>query len=159
MQPNDIAGHAVYLEFQRGSSTVQVVLTPEALTEAFHHVPPAVYRRQISISSPRSTWRSSSLHKLALFDNNTGTLKSGTTSINDADIPAALGMDALNATKIVQQLTQLNYKLNKQAIVVEVSVADMNDVRAGKTPYKVLNRINKSRKVLGFSDSLFKDEV
>jgi hypothetical protein len=159
MQANDIAGHAVYLEFQRGSATVQVLLTPEALTEAFQHVPPAMYRRQISISSPRSTWRNSALAPTADFDVSTGLLKSKNTDINQADLPSRVGVQMFDTSKLVHQLTVQEYKLNKQAVVVEVSVADMSDIRMGKTPYKVLNRITKSRKALGFSDSLFKDEA
>ena len=47
------------------------------------------------------------------------------------------------------------YKLYKQPIVVEVSQADVADIRSSKTPYKVLGRITRARKALGFGEKLF----
>ena len=47
------------------------------------------------------------------------------------------------------------YTLYKQPIVIEVSQADLDDIRLSKTPYKILGRITRVRKALGFSEKLF----
>ncbi len=40
-------------------------------------------------------------------------------------------------------------------IIVEVASEDLDGIRLGKTPYKVLGRITRVRKALGFSQELF----
>ena len=56
---------------------------------------------------------------------------------------------------IVSRLESHSYKLFKQPLVVEVSLADLEDIRNSRTPYKVLGRITRVRKALGFGDKLF----
>ena len=160
MEPTQLAGHAVYLEFQREMSTVQVLITPEALTETFQHVPPTMYRRQIHTTASRATWRVTTLNRATEFDSVAGTLKvlPSLAEMSSAEIPSKHGIDSFQGLRLFAQLANQNYKLRRQPIVVEVSVADMNDIRAAKTPYKVLNRVTKSRKALKFPDTLFASE-
>jgi hypothetical protein len=47
------------------------------------------------------------------------------------------------------------WTLFKQPIAVEVTPEDMDDVRLGKTPYKILGRITRCRRTLGFGEELF----
>lgn len=160
MQTTDLAGHAVYLEFQRESSTVQVLITPEGLTETFNHVPPTMYRRQIHTTATRATWRVTTFNRATTFDVTGGGLElvKEFVGMPTAEIPSVHGIKAFDGSRLFQQLANQGYKLRRQPIVVEVSVADMNDVRAAKTPYKVLNRVTKTRKALKFPDTLFASE-
>jgi hypothetical protein len=160
MQTTDIAGHAVYIEFQRESSTVQVLITPEGLTETFNHVPPTMYRRQIHTTAARATWRVTTFNRATTFNTATGVLEVSDAfeGMPTAEIPAVHGIKAFDDSRLFRQLAVQGYKLRRQPIVVEVSVADMNDIRAAKTPYKVLNRVTKTRKALKFPDTLFASE-
>jgi hypothetical protein len=47
------------------------------------------------------------------------------------------------------------WKLYKEAIVVEVLATDLDDARMARTPYKTLGRILKTRKFLGFPKEIF----
>jgi uncharacterized protein (UPF0216 family) len=55
----------------------------------------------------------------------------------------------------INQMTGYKYQLYKLPIVVEVASEDLDGIRLGKTPYKVLGRITRVRKALGFSEELF----
>jgi hypothetical protein len=54
---------------------------------------------------------------------------------------------------------QLGYRLNVGAVVVDVSMDDViKDVKFGNTPYKVLARVDRSRKARGFGENSWGDE-
>jgi hypothetical protein len=53
---------------------------------------------------------------------------------------------------IFKQLSSYGYKVYKQPLVVEVSQADLEEIRYSKTPYKILGRITRVRKTLGFGE-------
>jgi len=55
----------------------------------------------------------------------------------------------------IDQMARYSYQLYKLPIVVEVASEDLDGIRLGKTPYKVLGRITRVRKALGFSQELF----
>jgi hypothetical protein len=56
--------------------------------------------------------------------------------------------------KLFSQIIDHGYSLRKSPIVVEIGIDDLDDICAHKTPYKILARITRSRKVLGFADAL-----
>jgi hypothetical protein len=55
----------------------------------------------------------------------------------------------------LNQIVSYKYQIYKLPIVVEVASEDLDGIRLGKTPYKVLGRITRVRKALGFSDEVF----
>jgi hypothetical protein len=56
---------------------------------------------------------------------------------------------------LFNQLVNNGWTVYKQPIVVEVTPEDLDDVRLGKTPYKILGRITRCRRTLGFGEALF----
>jgi hypothetical protein len=57
------------------------------------------------------------------------------------------------------QLTSRGYTLYKQPIAVEVTTEDLEDIRVGKTPYKILGRITRCRRTLNFGEALFSESA
>jgi hypothetical protein len=56
---------------------------------------------------------------------------------------------------LFNQLIMQGWTLYKTPIVVETTTEDLDDIRMGKTPYKILGRITRCRRVLNFGESLF----
>ena len=50
------------------------------------------------------------------------------------------------------QLNSYGYKLHKQPLVIEVAQEDLESIRLSKTPYKILGRITRVRRTLGFGE-------
>lgn len=143
----EIVGRAVYLEFTKMGATAQYLLLPEGMSTSHKVVPMALYRRKLTKVHPRKTWNVSASPSTA------------------ASIRARLGGSATSAsiaeemlkliiTPVIAQLQLNNWKLYKDPIVVDVTMEDLEMVRNAKTPYKVLGRVNKTRKALGFPKEL-----
>jgi hypothetical protein len=52
----------------------------------------------------------------------------------------------------LSQLNSYGYKLYKSPILVEVAQEDLEQIRLSKTPYKILGRITRVRRTLGFGE-------
>lgn len=144
-----VVGKALYVEMRNNASTYQMLITPDGVSENGRAVPAMMYRRQISKLSPRRGWKTYSLPTLPL--NAFGGYEQVT-----KDLASPQAIERLSHLEITfRQLASYNYKVYKQPIVVEVSQADLEEVRYSKTPYKVLGRITRVRKTLGFGETLF----
>ena len=145
-----VIGKALYLEMRNGLHTMQLVMTPEGLTTSSKLVPMTIYRRRISKVQPRKTWKQISAHTAPECD---ASGQSAQYSLAQAQLVAK---DKLSFTdSIFNQLVMQGWTLFKQPIAVEVTPEDMDDVRLGKTPYKILGRITRCRRTLGFGEELF----
>lgn len=144
-----VIGKALYMEFRLGSNTYQTIMTPDGLTNDGRPVPATLYRRQVSKLYPRKTWKTYSLPNL---------MRDEFGNYHRCDFEEA---NVLTKTRIqyleniFNQLSSRAYRLYKQPIVVEVSAADLEDIRNSKTPYKVIGRITRLRRHLGFGEQLF----
>ena len=125
------------------------MITPDGVNSGGKYVPAMVYRRQVSSSRPRRAWKSYSLPSL-----NVNEFGAFTTMPKDQAIDSAKRRLEFMLTTI-NQMVGYKYQLYKLPIVVEVASEDLDGIRLGKTPYKVLGRITRVRKALGFSDELF----
>jgi len=133
--PN-VAGRAVYLELTKGSMTTQILLMPEGRTPAMALTPMTLYRRRLIGASTRKNWK-----QLAAMN----------TAASRASTGADVSADVLSfADPVFSGLAINGWKLYKEPIVVEVTAEDIEDSRMSKTPYKVLGRVWKVRKALGF---------
>ena len=145
-----VIGKALYLEMRNGAHTMQLVMTPEGFTSTNKLVPMTVYRRRISKIQPRKTWKQISAHTAPECD---ASCKIAQYSLEQALL---VSKDKLSFTdSIFNQLIMQGWTLFKQPIAVEVTPEDMDDVRLGKTPYKILGRITRCRRTLGFGEELF----
>jgi hypothetical protein len=145
-----VIGKALYMEFRSGNQTYQMILTPDAVTTEGKSVPSTLYRRQISSAKPRRAWKTYALPKLEQE------VTTGTFAVLNKDVALMQSGNRVTFTEnTFSRMESYGYKLYKQPIVVEVSQADVADIRSSKTPYKVLGRVTRARKALGFSEKLF----
>jgi len=145
-EKDKVIGKALYMEFHSTGQTYQMLITPDGVSSNGRAVPATVYRRQISKLKPRRAWKTYSLPALPL--NSFGAYE--TQSKDDATQVADT-----RANYIATTLTQLNsysYKLYKSPILVEVAQEDLESIRLSKTPYKILGRITRVRRTLGFGE-------
>jgi hypothetical protein len=141
-----VIGKSLYVEMRNTSGTYQMLITPDGVGENGRAVPPMVYRRQISRLTPRRAWKVYSLATLPL--NAFGAYDQVTRQL--ATIGAGQRMTQVES--IFKQLSTYGYKVHKQPLVIEVSQADLEEIRYSKTPYKILGRITRVRKTLGFGE-------
>jgi len=148
-EKDKVIGKALYTEFRSTNQTYQLMITPDAVTSNGKYVPAMVYRRQISSSRPRRAWKSFSLPSL-----NVNEFGAFTTMPKDQAIETAKSrLEYMKST--IDQMARYSYQLYMMPIIVEVASEDLDGIRLGKTPYKVLGRVTRVRKALGFSQELF----
>jgi hypothetical protein len=108
-----------------------------------------IYRRQISAAKPRKGWKHGNFPTLSIDE-------FGVFSKRSKDDAISLSASRLEFhASTLNQLAAYHYKIYKQPILVEVSAEDLEGIRNGKTPYKILGRITRCRRTLGFGESLF----
>lgn len=134
-------GKTVYLEFRNSSglSVVQFFMTPTARIPSNPSVvvDPTIYRRQLTASMPKRQWRTFTMHA-ANFVENFKTEERLT----------------VHTTNYFGRLANGGFALVKEPIVVDTSADDLADIRALRTPYKLLGRIQKVRKAKGFPEKV-----
>jgi hypothetical protein len=131
----------MYIELEKHSQTTQVLIMPEGVSSAHRDTNLAVFRRRLTTITPRKTWRH------AASPTRYGTLKTAD-ALMSKDQAVARVTDFV-ATYLVS-LSENGWKVRNQVITVEVTAEDLEDSRMAKTPYKVLGRVWKVRKKLGF---------
>jgi len=154
-----VIGHALYIEAQRltggvpGKYVTQILLTPEYVMPSSMlgtmavpgvTVPMMMHRRTLTPERDRRPWRhygsaSTTTRALERFSGD-----------QSSSVTEVFSIARSTVDKLVNE--QYPYTLVGKPIVVEVSRADMEEVRLGKTPYKVLGRIWKVRKALGYPE-------
>lgn len=145
-----VVGKALYLEFRADTQTLQMILTPDGMSNDGRVVPAMMYRRQLSSMRPRRAWKHYSLgNGRASAD---GVFQS--LSLEDAREYGNSRLSMISAT--IDQLARFKYSVYKSPLVVEVTAEDVETLRKGATPYKIIARITRSRKAAGFEESLFK---
>lgn len=147
---NAVVGKALYLEFRRGGQTQQIIFTPEGRSASGQYVPITTYRRQISADNPRKTWKQMSTMFKSEMNPDGSLVQLG------KEHALSTVQDRIGYTdNLFTQLVARGWALYKQPIAVEVTPEDLNDVRAAKTPYKILGRVTRSRRAYNFGEALF----
>lgn len=146
-----VVGKALYLEFRRGDETNQVIITPEAINAAGKYVPITTYRRRISTTNPRKTWKQMS----TVFKSEIDPLTNKLVPLGKEHALATVADRISYTDNLFNQLIIHGWALHKQPIAVEVTQEDLEDIRLSKTPYKILGRITRCRRTLNFGESLF----
>lgn len=149
---SQVYGKALYLELEQAGNTsvLQLILTPDMKSPSGQHVPMALYRRRLTPTKPRATWNAYSTYDKPArdVDGNFEVITSKSKAVDNAKVRLTF------ADKLFTQIIDHGYSLRKSPIVVEIGVDDLDDICAHKTPYKILARITRTRKVLGFADSV-----
>jgi hypothetical protein len=129
-----VVGYAVYYEIRKGAQTWQLLITPQVMGV----VPASMFRRRVSPIEPRKMWK-----------------QVASTSMTTPD---KVGADRMNFVRTMfDSLVKTEWKMldGTKPIVVEVTHDDLADIQSGKTPYKIIGRVLKSRKALRFPAKVF----
>lgn len=139
----DVVGVGMYLEMRRSTASMsyvsQMIVMPE-ITRPDVAVPMTMLNRRLSQAAPKKTWSRFSSSSMS-------------------------GKILGSANEIVQQMTGFiqssmdrhvtaGYKSVGYPIFFEVTREDAFALRDLKTPYKIIGRINKGRKALGYPEEL-----
>jgi hypothetical protein len=136
-------GTAVYLELERNDGKViyQMFFTPQGVSKLGKNVPPMLMFRQLTVARNKTKWTINSVQLRPVgadvYEDATKALELADKTINDH-------------MYTLRQLSTQGYKLRKKAIHVAITPSDFDEMLASKTPYKILGRMERSRKVLGF---------
>jgi len=146
-----VAGKAIYLELRKGSYTNQVLITPEGINTHGRYVPTSTYRRRISESQPRKTWRIMA----SLFHTERVEATGDFVQLDKEHALETVSERTAYSFGLYTQLIDSGHELYKQPFVVDVTAEDLDDVWNGKTPYKIMARVTRCRRALGFGEDLF----
>jgi hypothetical protein len=136
-----IAGNAIYLELAKPNITTQMLIMPEGTSSSHKTVPMTVYRRRITAHAPRRTWKAVSAPTTA---------RHLISSALDTEPAVAVNAVLTPLHPLFRSVAANEYVLCRQPIYVEVTPEDLELCITAKTPYKVLGRVMKVRKSLGF---------
>lgn len=141
----DVQGIALYAQFHKPGAMFQLLMTPDGYNEAGEAVKSSLYRRVVTLDSPKKQWRSSQI-------------RPGDTSeidFENDDHRASLAEQRLNfATQLFDSLLSGKWELHKDPVYLEVSKKDLTDIQVGRTPAKLMYRINQSREALSFETDI-----
>jgi len=158
---NILVGYALYTEFRKDGHTLQVIFTPESMSETTDgtsvYVPCSVWRRQVSSYNPRRPWRSYSQEWNTINNRKEYRLANGGSAETlDEDLAKKYSVAGLVfMDRTFESLVAQSWELHKEPIVVEFSKEDLMDTQSWNTPNALIRRIMRSRKALGFADELF----
>ena len=140
----DVVGVGMYLEMRRSTANAsyvsQMILLPQ-ITRPDVTTPMVMFNRRLSKAAPKKIW----------------------SRFTSASMSGKLA--GLSTQEIVQKMTSFmnssmerhvnaGYKSVGEPIFFEVTREDAFAIRDMKTPYKIIGRINKARKVLRYPDEL-----
>jgi hypothetical protein len=131
---NPNQGFAVYLEVGKPLFTKQAFLMPEGYDSFGNLVPSRYFYREMVVGFKKAMWHSANLNSDATPDSS----KDTETYFKLAHLLHYLPIE------------ESGYSLIGSPLVVEVSKLDYDDIRSGKTPTKLIYRINQSRTSAGF---------
>lgn len=146
---SDVQGIAVYAQFHKSGAMCQMLITPDGYNENGEAVKSSLYRRVVTLDSPKKQWRSSTVRSADPSETDFSVLESR----------EKFAEERLNfASQLFDSLVSGKWELHKQPVFLETSKKDLTDVQVGRTPTKLMYRINQSREALGFQTELTPNE-
>ena len=140
-----VQGIAVYAEFARNNATTQIIITPDGYGASEQLIRTNVVRRTVTKDNPRKQWRFSLIRSA----------RSAT-----PDDKEAYANDRMQyASTLFDQLIAGDWKMVGKPILLETSKDDLEAVRNGKTPTKMIYRINQSRIAQGYPTEIVNEDV
>lgn len=140
-----VQGIAIYAEFAKPGETMQIVLTPDAYTNAGSLVSMALVRRIVTPATPKKQWKITNINL-----NEVKELVSAGNKLADADKETFTEKRMKYASHYFDQIKNFGWSLVEKPILIEMSRYDADDISKGKTPNKLLYRVGISRTALGF---------
>jgi len=145
----DVQGVVAFLEFHKPGATSQVMIMPDGYTETGAFVAGSFWSRVVTEYRPKAQWRN---NKLRGRDKMKERVSSGT-MIDNSETESYAAYRLQDIQHYVDRLSNDGWSLVGKPIYVEASKKDMADVAHGKTPSKIVYRINQTKKALGFPES------
>lgn len=143
---NDLVGHAVYLELERGDARAQVMLIPAGVTVTGTNTPPAIYYRKVTPTAPRAYWKSTTAAVAIPRD-----AEGEPTTIDDASAAHKLRDQLLSFVEpVLNGYIARGWTAPHAPLVIEASREDLDPIKDSSTPYKLLYRIQKARVAAGY---------
>lgn len=139
----DVQGITLYTEFRKPGAMMQILITPDGYAVDGKEVSASLYRRVTTPATPKKQWRNSNLSWRAITDLNGEALADGA---KEQFTENRLSF----ATQLFDGIKNGGWQMTKEPILIETSKKDLDDVRSGKTPNKLMYRINQTRTALGF---------
>ena len=146
----DVQGVALYAEFRKPGATMQLIITPDGYNEEGKEVPGSLWRRVVTPSTPKKQWRSSNMRITSKMQE----CKNNGTSLPDSERERIMEKRLSFASQLFDGLENGGWTLTKDLLFIETSKKDLTDIRLGKTPNKMLYRINQTRKAQGFPEQV-----
>jgi hypothetical protein len=148
----EVQGVAVYAEWTKTDSLLQIIITPDGYTESDEFVQASMYRRIITTENPKKQWRASSLG----FDKHDE--YSALLPLLDTETSGYAETRMNKTTQWFDKMLIGGWEIVKEPLLIEVSKKDMDDIRLGKTPSKFMYRVDLVRKTLDFPHPLKNEE-
>ena len=146
----DVQGVSLYAEFRKPGATMQIIVTPDGYNEEGKQVAGSLYRRVVTPSAPKKQWRSSSVSSNGVHD-----VIAASGQIEDSQIGEIAEQRLSFATQLFDGIIEGGWSITKKPLLIETSKKDLTDVRQGKTPNKLLYRVNLTKDAEGFPKELF----
>lgn len=140
-----VQGIAVYAEFARNNATTQIIITPDGYGTSDKLIRMNIVRRTVTKDNPRKQWRFSMI--------------SDARSASPADKVSYADDRMQYASTLFDQLLAGGWKMVAKPILLEASKIDLDAVRNGKTPTKMIYRINQSRSASGYPAEIVNEDV
>lgn len=135
-----VQGTALYAEFKNEYQQIfQMFITPDGWNELGVFAVARVYYRRLSASQPKKQWKVQALQR-SLVDPVTGA-----TSEEHRE-------ERLQTLAWFMKRVSISSTIIGKPFFVEVSQKDLTDVTQGKTPTKVVHRINQTRTALSYPE-------
>jgi len=142
----EVQGVAIYAQFHKPGAMSQFLITPDGYDEEGVRVPACIYRRAITPDAPKKQWKATFVRNPTTTD--------GVDPENE-DHRAQIAHERLEfATQLFDTLITGKWDIHKTPIFLEVSQKDMTDIRAGKTPTKLIYRVNLTRNEEGYETEI-----
>jgi hypothetical protein len=149
-----VQGVALYAEFVRSGATTQIIVTPDGFDSEGNKVAMNIVRRTVTTDNPRKQWKFSTLVE---SDPIMKLVAEGATDDEAKELFTDNRMRY--ASSLFDQISRGDWLLVGDPIYVEISKTDLDTIRQGKTPTKLLYRITQCRTAVGYPADLVNPEV
>jgi hypothetical protein len=135
-----VQGTALYVEFKNEYHQIfQMFITPDGWNELGNFSTARAYYRRLSASQPKKQWKVQALQR-SLVDPVTGVTSE------------AHREERIQTMAWIMKRVSISSTIVGKPFFVEVSQKDLTDVTQGKTPTKVVHRINQTRIALSYPE-------
>jgi hypothetical protein len=139
----DVQGISLYAEFRKPGAMMQIIITPDGYSVDGKETPASLYRRVTTPATPKKQWRNSNMSWRAISELNGEALPADK---KEEFTETRLGF----ATQLFDGIKNGGWTMTKEPLLIETSKKDLDDVKLGKTPNKLMYRINQTKTALGF---------